>query len=113
MKIDYNVLKEIVIPNFRGGEGDFFIKSYGDERCKINIMRLQPGTYNGMHTHEVDSEIFYVLSGTATITHSDGTQDTLSAGDGSYCPMGTGHSVINTGTTELVLFSVVPKHVQT
>jgi len=110
MKINYDSLKEIIVPNFRGGEGDFFIKSFGDDYCKINIMRLQPGTYNGMHTHESDSEIFYIISGTATIKNSDGTEDVVSAGDVSYCPMGTGHSVINTGSTELVLFSVVPKH---
>jgi len=110
MKIDYEAVKEVVIPNFRGGEGDFHIKPYGDDLCKISMMRIQPGTYNGMHTHEVDSEILYVVSGTATVTNGDGSVDVLSAGDVSYCPMGTGHSVKNTGTTELVLFSVLPKY---
>lgn len=109
MKIDFTGANEIVIPNFRGGEGDFYIKCVGDPLCKISMMRIRPGTFNGMHTHETDSEILYVISGTATVKNSDGSEDVLSAGEVSYCPKGTGHSVINTGSVELVLFSVLPK----
>ena len=109
MKIDFSNTNEIVIPNFRGGEGDFHIRCVKDALCKVSMMRIQPGTFNGMHTHETDSEILYIVSGTATIKNSDGSEDVLSAGEVSYCPKGTGHSVINTGSDELVLFSVVPK----
>lgn len=109
MKIDFTKANEIVVPNFRGGEGDFHIRCLGDALCKISMMRIQPGTFNGMHTHETDSEILYIVRGTATIKNSDGSEDVLSAGEVTYCPKGTGHSVINSGAEELVLFSVLPK----
>ena len=61
---------------------------------------LNPGCSIGYHVHETDSELFYILKGTAEYS-DNGTIRTVSAGDVTICPPGEGHSIANR-TEELV-----------
>lgn len=96
-----------VLPNFKGGEGDFIAKIHFDGVNKILHGTLPPGATIGRHTHETDSEIIYILSGSGTVLDDDALLP-LEAGDCHYCPKGHTHSLINNSEKDLVFFAVVP-----
>ena len=66
---------------------------------------LKPGCSIGYHVHEKDSELFYILKGTAEYS-DNGEIKTVSAGDVTICPPGEGHSIANK-TDETVEFVAV------
>lgn len=109
MIIDFNGISEISIPHFYGGELEARARAFNDDNNRIMIGRLIPGASIGMHTHEHNSEIVYVLSGSGTAWYDDSTEH-LEPGVCHYCPKGHRHGMINDGTEDLVIFTVVPKH---
>lgn len=96
-----------VLPNFKGGEGEFIAKIHFDGLNKIIHGTLPPGAAIGKHTHEGDSEIIYILSGTGEVFY-DGDIVPLEAGQCHYCPKGHTHSLMNNSEADLVFFAVVP-----
>ena len=79
MLIDFSKIEEVRVPNFKGGEKELLKKAYADGRNCIMLDRLMPGASIGRHTHETNSEIMYIVSGTATFTVGD-TVETVQAG---------------------------------
>ena len=73
-------------------KGRLFAKSTLNPVCSI-----------GYHVHEKDAELFYILTGTAEY-NDNGEMRTVSAGDVTICPAGTGHGIANRtdGVVELV-----------
>ena len=63
-------------------------------------LTLEPGASIGLHTHQGNSEIIYILSGTGKVLY-DGAYETLVPGACHYCPEGHEHSLINDGKDEL------------
>ena len=96
MLIDFNKLKNVDIPNLNNGEGVVSAKMYMEEKNKIMISVLPA------------SEINYVISGEGKAV-CDGKEEVLGAGLCHYCPKGSCHSIINTGNSDLVLFTAVPE----
>ena len=84
MLIDFSKIEEVCVPNFKGGEKELLKKAYADGRNCIMLDRLMPGASIGRHTHETNSEIMYIVSGTATFTVGD-TVETVQAGQCHYC----------------------------
>lgn len=109
MLIDFGALSEKEHPHFKGGEKSFFAKMFSDDNIKIMRARLEPGASIGLHTHEGNSEVVFVISGEGKML-CDGEYEPLSAGSITYCPMGHTHSLINDSSTDLVFFAVVPEH---
>lgn len=108
MKLDFNKIEEVSHMEFKGGKKCLMTRMYTDGMTKIMKDRLEPGASIGMHTHETDCEIIYILSGNGTVLYDDG-EESLEPGDCHYCPKGHAHSLMNTGTEELVFFAVVPQ----
>ena len=108
MIINFNDIEETRIPKFKNGEGDTIARMRVDELGKIMYGRLEPGSSIGLHKHETNSEIIYILSGTADFIYDDGTEKT-EAGGCHYCPKGHSHSMINNGKEDLIFFAVVPE----
>lgn len=108
MKINFKEMQEQNIPGFKGGEGVFSVKMYSDDACKIMHGRLVPGASIGLHTHETNSEMIYILSGTGKVLYDD-TKEILEPGDSHLCPKGHCHSLINEGAEDLLFFAVVPE----
>ncbi len=108
MLIDFNKLKNVEIPNLNNGEGVVSAKMYMEEKNKIMISVLPAGASIGMHQHTTSSEINYVISGEGKAV-CDGKEEILGAGLCHYCPKGSCHSIINTGNSDLVLFTAVPE----
>lgn len=108
MKIAFETMEETVIPRMRGGEKEVRARMYSDPTTKIMRGTLPPGASIGLHTHETNSEVIYILSGTGKVL-CDGTYEPLAPGSCHYCPKGHAHSLINDSGEELVFFAVVPE----
>ena len=109
MVIDLENLGENRMPGFKGSKGDTFLNKYENDLGKIMLGRLEPGSSIGLHTHEKNSEIIFIVSGKADFLYDD-TTEKAAAGQCHYCPMGHSHSMINSGDEDLVFFAVVPEH---
>lgn len=108
MIIDFNELRSATIPNLNGGEGAVTAAMYMDGSGKIMKSTLPAGSSIGLHTHTTSYELDYVLSGTGKAI-CDGKEENLTSGICHYCPKGSSHSILNTGTEELILLTVVPE----
>ena len=108
MLIDFAAMEEQIIPHMRGGEKEAAMRIHTDAMGKIMKGRLSPGASIGLHTHETNSEIIYVLEGTGKVL-CDGAYEPLAAGSCHYCPKGHAHSLINDSAADLVFFAVVPE----
>ena len=67
---------------------------------------LRSGCSIGFHVHEKDSELFYILSGEAEY-NDNGEIKTVTAGDVTVCPPGTGHGIANKGEETVELIAVI------
>ena len=108
MIIDFNNLKNEIIPNFRGGEKEVSARMFTDDMNKIMYGELKPGASIGLHTHETSSEIIYFVKGTGKMLY-DGAFEKIHCGLCHYCPKGHTHSMINDGDEDLVFFAAVPE----
>lgn len=109
MLIEFDQIPETVTPRMRGGEGELIARMFVNEDVKIMRGLLAPGCTIGLHTHETDSEMIYVLSGTGRVLY-DGAYEPLSAGSCHYCPKGHQHSLINDSDGDLVILAMIPNH---
>lgn len=108
MILDFDAIEEQAFPNFKGGEKQFKTRMYTDGACKIMRASLEPGATIGVHTHETDSEIIFMLKGTGVVLYDDG-RETLSAGSCHYCPKGHSHSLRNESDEAIEFYAVVPE----
>ena len=89
--------------NMRGGDGTVKItnlltkEELNDNGRLYGIIRLEPGCSIGYHIHEGESEIFYVLCGSA-LYNDNGKEITINAGDTTITKAGEGHSIKNTSS---------------
>ncbi len=77
MLLDFDRIEETVIPHFRGGEKETITRMFSDPLVKIMRGRLAPGASIGLHTHETNSEIIYILEGNGRVLY-DGEDETVS-----------------------------------
>jgi len=86
--------------NLRGGVGDLpfrhlFSGAELDGRADLlAVVTLQPGEGVGEHPHNGNGEVYYILSGAATVTE-DGIAKILQTGDSEFCADGHTHSIVN------------------
>ena len=98
--------------NMRGGEGTVTISNFVTAEELNNKGRLfgkillKPGCSIGFHTHENESELFYILKGTA-VYDDNGTKTTVCAGDVTLTPAGTGHGIKNESSDDVELIALI------
>ena len=104
--------KKVFNEKMRGGNGTVAITNFAtpDElnnkgRLFANIT-LPPGCGIGFHTHEGESELFYVMKG-EVLYNDNGTECICTAGDVMVCPAGSGHAVTNNGEETAELCAVI------
>ena len=103
MLIDFSDIEEKPLEHFKGGEGTFFARMFTDPKVKIMRGRLEHGASIGLHTHEGNSEIVFILEGKGKML-CDGRYEELSAGSCTYCPEGHDHSLINDSKGDLIFY---------
>lgn len=69
-------------------------------------MIIEPGFSIGKHEHKGESEIYYILEGTATVD-DNGTETICQAGDVSICYDGCYHAVKNNADTTLRILASI------
>ena len=108
MIIDFKNIAPKTIEGFKGGKGELVARNFTDNDCKIMRQTLKPHASTGLHKHETNCEIIFVLSGTATL-HYDGITETATAGQAHYCPKGHEHYMENLTDDDVEYFAVVPE----
>ena len=98
--------------NMRGGDGTVVVSSFVTAEELNNKGRLfgkivlKPGCGIGYHTHEKDSEFFYIIKGTAAYD-DNGTKTTVYAGDVTVTPAGEGHAIKNESDEDVELIALI------
>ena len=108
MIFKFDEMETQTLENFKGGEKHLSAKMFFDGNNRIMKGTLCPGASIGMHTHEGNCEVFYILEGNGKVIY-DGKEEKLSQGMAHYCPEGHSHSLINDSVSDLVFFAVIPK----
>lgn len=96
----------------RGGGGSVFFRHLmppDDLPCKTRLLSeltLKKGDAVGAHGHEGEVEVFYILSGTATVL-DDGEEKTLGAGDVAVTDGNTPHSLANNHDEDLKVLALI------
>lgn len=106
MLINFNEIDELTIPGMNGGTGEMAAKMFMDEYGKIIPCRIHAGGSIGSHRHAASDDINYIISGTGKAV-CDGNEELLMAGTCHICRKGSEHSIINTGSDDLVMLTVV------
>ena len=86
-----------------------FIEGAGelcDKGRLFSKITLEPGCSIGFHVHENDSELFYIIKGTAEY-NDNGEIKTVTSGDVTICPAGEGHGIGNGSDEPVELIAVI------
>ena len=109
---NFNDFKTEERVNMRGGDGSVTVTSFvsaeelnGKGRL-FGKITLKPGCGIGYHVHETDSELFYILKGTA-VYNDNGEEKTVQAGEVTLTPAGSGHSIRNAGDEDVELVALI------
>jgi len=103
-----NEIKE----QMRGGKGHVELKHiFTKDEVKGNArlcarITINPGNSIGVHKHENEEEIFYIISGKGLID-DNGTKTEVNPGDAVLTGYGDYHSVESIGTEPLVMLAVI------
>ena len=107
MVFDYTQAEWTANPGFKGGEGIFYNKMFTDGVNKMMHGKLVPGSSIGYHKHEGSCEMIFILEGEGNVLYDDG-EEAVKAGMIHYCPEGHSHSLINSGSEDLIFAAVIP-----
>ncbi len=98
--------------HMRGGDGTVIIRDFATKEELLGNARLfgtitlEPGCGIGSHTHEGESELFFVQSGKA-VYNDNGTEREVSAGDVTICAPGECHGIRNPFDETAVLTALI------
>lgn len=109
MIINFNSIEERAVQGMNGGTGTISARMYMGENEKIIPCKIHPGGSIGTHRHDTSDDINYILSGNGTAI-CDGVEEELMEGVCHICKKGSEHSIINTGTEDLVMLTIVVEH---
>ncbi|NLW11955.1 MAG: cupin domain-containing protein [Clostridiaceae bacterium] len=96
----------------RGGNGTVAIThlfsqdEIGGKARLIAKIELEPGCSIGFHEHQNEEEIFYIISGQATLD-DQGDMQILNPGDAAITKGGQSHSLSNNGDSLLTVMAVI------
>ena len=96
----------------RGGKGLVVMENFMDPEMAHGAGRLfaktviPPGASIGLHKHEGESEVYYILNGRALV-NDNGAPVELGPGDINYCPDGQSHGIENIGDADLEYIAVI------
>jgi quercetin dioxygenase-like cupin family protein len=99
--------------HMKGGDGHVTMTSFisGPEELQnkgrlFSLITLEPGCGIGYHVHEKESELFYLVKGSATY-NDGGIESEVSAGDVTIVAPGQGHGISNHGSEVCELVAVI------
>jgi uncharacterized cupin superfamily protein len=112
-------MKELAVKNLNSIEGEKIDRGVGNEftvkpvisradatKCRVSFVEVEPGNQAfSYHYHEMNEEVFYIISGTGIVRTSKGSI-TLKAGDIITFPTGKegAHVIRNSSDTEKLVY---------
>lgn len=109
-------MKEIIVKNYKEAEAlvqsqngnTFSVKNIVKDidKCSANFVEVEPGNYAyGYHYHEENEEIFYIISGKATVKTEQGDLS-LKQGDAVCFPANVkgSHLISNASDNEKLIY---------
>ena len=106
MLIPFPEMEYEVLHNLRDGKNDTHMKRFLTDNKKVLFTRLEPGCSIGVHTHDVDCETYFYVSGTGKVC-CDGEWEPVKPGYAHHCPKGHSHGIENTGDEDLLFFALI------
>lgn len=106
MIINFNEIEEMTIPGMNNGTGTMSARMYNDEKYRIIPTTIHTGGSIGIHSQTSGDDMNYILSGIGKAV-CDGAEEELKPGVMHICPKGSSHSIINTGSVDLVMLTIV------
>lgn len=106
MIIDFNKIEKEEKMNFRDGEGVTIFYPYRDETNKIFKIILNPGCSIGVHSHDFDQEIMFLLEGKLEVI-DDNKTIIMNEHEINYCKKSHSHGIKNIGTKPATLICSV------
>lgn len=106
MNFNYNEIEVTPIENFKGGEKHIDAQMFFDGQTRILRAKLIPGASIGLHRHETNSEVIFIISGEGTVI-LDGEKSRVTANCSHYCPKGHSHTLINDSESDLHFIAVI------
>lgn len=106
MKIDFNAIAETTVPGMNHGTGEMTLRMFADERYRVIQTSLHPGGSIGLHVQSSGDDMNYIISGEGKAV-CDGVEEALKPGVMHICPKGSQHSLVNTGSEDLVMLTIV------
>ena len=100
------------VENMRGGKGHVLFEdildaaAFRDKGRLYSRITLEPGCSIGYHEHHGESETFYILKGEGQY-NDNGVIRSVRAGDVTFTPDASGHSMENTGTENLEFMALI------
>ena len=101
--------EKIEVKNMRGGVGSVLIEKASSNmmNCKMYArITILPSSSIGMHVHENDEEMVYVLSGKGQ-AYVNGELFDIFTGTYHHARQGNQHSIINNTNENLVILAVI------
>lgn len=108
-------MRHAVIQHMRGGEGEIRLEHIlensetGERTGLCSVCTVEPGCSIGLHTHDTNAEIYYMLEGTLEL-NQNGQLCTIQAGDVVFTSDGESHSIANRGDRPAKLLAVIFPH---
>ena len=108
----HDQLEIAVHHEFRGGKGNVTFEHFMTREMANGAGRLfaksilPPGASIGLHKHEGDCEVYYILEGKALV-NDNGLDVELEPGDINFCPDGGSHAIENVGDRDLVYIAMI------
>ena len=72
----------------------------------FNCCTLHPGEAIGIHPHNNEFEVYYILSGEG-LYNDNGAEQKVSAGDLTICYSGEKHGIKNSGNVDLTFMALI------
>jgi uncharacterized cupin superfamily protein len=112
-------MKEVTVKNYNTAEGETINRGNGNKftvkpviapadftKCRASFIEVEPGNQAfGYHYHEMNEEVFYIISGIGIVRTSKG-DITVKAGDAISFPTGKegAHVIRNGSDTEKLIY---------
>ncbi|MBQ4566932.1 MAG: cupin domain-containing protein [Desulfovibrio sp.] len=71
-----------------------------------NHVLLRPGDAIGVHRHNKEFEVYFILKGEA-VYNDNGTEVVVRAGDMTLCPSGEEHGIRNDGPNDVEMMALI------
>ena len=108
-------MRKSSVTGLRGGVGELYQlhvlekEETGGRTDLFTIFTILPGCTIGLHTHDTNAEVYYLLSG-EIVVNQDGQEHTVSAGGVVFTSDGSSHSVENRSDKPAEMLAIIFPH---